>query len=206
MDHHPTSRWSHLLLFLLFCPIVSFPQIDTLLRAPIIGIPMNQDVPVLIKGIDSGRVRLHYRLAGQLDVRDSTAWHDLVDEHDFTTAISLPTQDPQSVYEYQVEFEGGSATPWYSFRTFPENGASGEFDFVFSACFREKYKPHHIFEYIKDIAPTFVALLGDNIYADYNGDVNASGIYFLRIEAGEFRQTRKTILLKSLSGRAAAMT
>lgn len=163
----------YLLLFLLFCPIVSFPQIDTLRRAPIIGIPTNQDVPVLIKGIDSGRVRLQYRQAGQLDVRDSTAWYDLVDVHDFTTAITLPALDPQSIYEYRVEFEGGSTTPWYSFKTFPESGVPEKFDFIFSACFRVKNQPHPIFDHIKDMAPVFVALLGDNMYADYDGDVNA---------------------------------
>jgi len=83
---------------------------------------------------------------------------------------------------------------------------SGKFDFIFSAGCREKYQPHTIFDHIKDMAPVFVALLGDNMYADYDGDVNADGIYSLRIEADEFRQVRKTILLKSLSGRAAAMT
>lgn len=162
-----------MLLLLLLSPTVGISQADTLSRAPIVGIPQNQKVPILIKSTNAGRVRLRYREANELVVHDSTAWQDVVEDRDFTTIGTLTDLDPLSVYEYRVEFEGGSATPWYSFRTFPENGVSGKFDFVFSACFREKYKPHHVFEYIKDIAPTFVALLGDNIYADYDGDVNA---------------------------------
>ncbi|MCH8326643.1 MAG: alkaline phosphatase D family protein [Bacteroidetes bacterium] len=69
-------------------------------------------------------------------------------------------------------FADGSSSQWFTFLTFPQQSQPGEFTFVFSACVRDKYLPHNIFDYISTLSPTFVALLGDNIYADSDGDIN----------------------------------
>ena len=56
--------------------------------------------------------------------------------------------------------------------TFSKQGEPGKFKFVFSACLREKYIGYNIFEQIEAIRPDFVALLGDQMYGDYDGNLN----------------------------------
>ncbi|MBI9031099.1 alkaline phosphatase D family protein, partial [bacterium] len=72
-----------------------------------------------------------------------------------------------------VVFEDGTKSQWYNFSTFPEQSQKGQFSFVFSACLRDIYTPHTIFQNILHREPTFVALMGDQIYADYDGDINS---------------------------------
>ena len=77
----------------------------------------------------------------------------------------------------------------------------GKFSFVFSACLREKYLGFNIFEKIEQLSPTFVALLGDQMYGDYDGDLNKLEQYLANdrlrkkmIEEGETILSDKTVL------------
>jgi alkaline phosphatase D len=147
--------------------------LNDLVRAPIVGLVYNNQVTISIKGDNDGRVRLEYRQDGdsQVTIR---GWQSLNYSENFTTDFLLTPIKPNTAYDYRLEFESGFQSQWYRFSTFPPKGKPGRFNFVFSACAREREKPHPIFSHIEGISPTFVALLGDNMYADYDGDVNAA--------------------------------
>ncbi len=144
---------------------------NELLRAPVVGIVQNNQVPILIKVANAAKVRIEYQKA---DAENSafTEWGTLSDMNGLSTNLNLNNIDDDTEYKYRVEFENGKHSQWYQFKSFPAVGKPGKFSFVFSACMREKYLGFNIFEKIEQFSPTFVALLGDQMYGDYDGDLN----------------------------------
>lgn len=144
---------------------------NELFRAPVVGIEQDNQVPVLIKATNAGKVRIEYH---KPDTENSTftEWAALSDMNGLSTNVTLSNIDSDTEYTYRVEFENGKHSQWYQFRSFPAAGKPGKFSFVFSACMREKYLGFNIFEKIEQFSPTFVALLGDQMYGDYDGNLN----------------------------------
>lgn len=140
-------------------------------RFPILGLLQDGQTTLQIKGKKPGNVRIAFH-----EINDPqhtfTSWTRLSFADDLTANLALQEIKYNSSYEYRVEFEDGSRTRWFSFATFPEQSRPGEFSFVFSACVRDRYAPHTVFESISDLSPTFVALLGDQMYADSDGNIN----------------------------------
>ena len=153
------------------CSIENQAGANELARAPIVGLILDQQVHITLKAASKGKIRIAYREAGAEESRFSE-WGDLVSGDDYSVSILLNHIQPASEYEYRAEFGDGGTSSWYQFTSFPAPGKAGIFQFAFSACFRERYKPHYIFDHIKQQSPTFVALLGDNMYGDYDGDIN----------------------------------
>jgi len=140
-------------------------------RSPILGILQDNQTTVQVKGKTPGNVRIAFHEVN--DPQDSFSdWVRLSFANALTANLTLGEIKYNSSYAYRVEFEDGSHTQWFTFATFPQQSQPGEFSFVFSACVRDKYSPHRVFEAISDQSPTFVALLGDQMYADYDGDIN----------------------------------
>jgi hypothetical protein len=144
---------------------------DALSRLPIIGLIQDNQVPIKVKGTSIGNVRIEY-FEGNDSVSNFTEWEYLSYSDDLTKSLMLSDINYNSDYTYRVIFADDSSSEWFSFSTFPQQSQSGEFSFVFSACFREIFLPHNIFNYISMLSPTFVALLGDQIYADYDSNIN----------------------------------
>jgi len=131
----------------------------------------NSQVPILIKATNAGRVRIEYQ---KPDAESSafSEWGTLSDMNGLSTNLNLDNIDDDTEYRYRVEFGDGRYSQWHQFRSFPAVGKPGKFSFVFSACMREKYLGFNVFEKIEQFSPTFVALLGDQMYGDYDGDLN----------------------------------
>ena len=143
----------------------------TLLRSPVVGVMQDNQISVLVKGSQTGRVRIEYHDLG--DTTSSfTDWVRLSFSTDLSVSFILTNLEYNQIYEYRVEFDDESYTQWFAFETFPRQSQPGEFSFVFSACVRDKYTPHNVFETISELSPTFVALLGDQMYADFDGNIN----------------------------------
>ena len=165
----------HTIIFLLVVvssqrPILAQPG-GELSRSPILGILQDSQTTVQVKGKTPGNVRIAFHEVN--DPQDSFSdWVRLSFANALTANLTLGEIKYNSSYAYRVEFEDGSHTQWFTFATFPQQSQPGEFSFVFSACVRDKYSPHRVFEAISDQSPTFVALLGDQMYADYDGDIN----------------------------------
>ncbi len=165
----------HTITFLLL--VISGPSLilaqerGELSRSPILGILQDNQTTVQVKGKTPGNVRIAFHEVN--DPQDSFSdWVRLSFANALTANLTLGEIKYNSSYAYRVEFEDGSHTQWFTFATFPQQSQPGEFSFVFSACVRDKYSPHRVFEAISDQSPTFVALLGDQMYADYDGDIN----------------------------------
>ncbi|MCH9028152.1 MAG: alkaline phosphatase D family protein [Bacteroidetes bacterium] len=144
---------------------------NDLFRQPVVGVIQNNQVPVLIKTIAEGEVRIEYKSTDESAGR-FTEWEKLSENYDNTTNLILTDLNPNTEYNYRVEFEDGNYSKWFKFKTFPEQGVAGKFNFIFSACLREKYMGFNIFEKIEQSSPSFVALLGDQMYSDYDGNLN----------------------------------
>ncbi|MBI2500418.1 MAG: alkaline phosphatase D family protein, partial [Deltaproteobacteria bacterium] len=140
-------------------------------RAPIIGLIQEGRLPILVKGREKSKVRIQFREADS-DKISVTNWYPLKSKNDFTANLWLSEIKPATSYEYQVEFEKAPPTDWKKFRTLPASSQPGKLRFAFSSCLREKYRPHFIFGFLKEESLDFMALLGDNIYGDYDGNLN----------------------------------
>ena len=146
-------------------------QTEELLRSPILGILQDNQTSVQVKGEMPGNVRIAFHEVN--DPHDKFSdWTRLSFANDLSANLILQEIKYNSSYVYRVEFEDGSHTQWFTFAAFPQQSQPGEFSFVFSACVRDKYTPHSVFESISDQSPTFVALLGDQMYADFDGNIN----------------------------------
>ena len=160
-----------LFIFILTLSFLGCAGQNALFQEPIVGIMQDNQIPVLVKGITDGGVRINYKTVDE-QTSVSTEWKNLSESDDFTTSLILNSIKADSKYEYQVEFSGGEQSEWFNFNSFPAQGESGKFSFVFSACQRENYLSNNIYEHIEKESPTFVALLGDQMYGDYDGNLN----------------------------------
>ncbi|MCH7679843.1 alkaline phosphatase D family protein [candidate division KSB1 bacterium] len=131
----------------------------------------NDQVPILVKGVTNGDVRINYMRATESTI-SSSEWGNLSSPDDYSISLNLTGIESDAEYKYQVEFGSGEQSEWFNFNSFPAQNEPGKFSFVFSACVRDKYAPHNVFATISELSPTFVALLGDQMYADYDGDIN----------------------------------
>lgn len=149
---------------------------NDLFRAPTVGIAYDNQVPILVKGISEGKVRIEYRKTAD-SFGSFTGWGQLSEKNSLTTNLFLKDLDAGTDYTYRIEFEDESYSKWFKFKTFPEQGKAGKFNFIFSSCVREKYLGYNVFGQIEQLSPSFVALLGDQMYADYDGDINKIELY-----------------------------
>ncbi|PHS17084.1 MAG: hypothetical protein COA86_10515 [Kangiella sp.] len=173
-------KWC-IVTLLLFCTISCQQEVkecledcqvgNSLARLPVVGLEQKQQIPILVKAKSAGNVRIEYR---KIDAKVSqfSESEKLVEENDYTVNLNLNDIASGQKYQYRVEFSQENYSPWYQFNSFPKAGVPGKFSFVFSACLREKYLDYDIFSQIKSISPTFVALTGDQMYGDYDGNIN----------------------------------
>ncbi|MEO8233626.1 MAG: alkaline phosphatase D family protein [Ignavibacteriota bacterium] len=173
---------------------------DDLLRHPVVGIIQNNQVPILIKTITECEVRIEYRRTDESSSR-FTEWEKLSDKYSNSSNLILTNINSGTEYSYRVEFEDGNYSKWFKFKTFPPQGEAGKFNFIFSACVREKYMGYNIFKQIEQSSPSFVALLGDQMYADYDGNLNELELYLnndsirkVMIEEGKIVLEDRTIM------------
>ena len=189
-----------ILFFILVLFACSRKEPNDLLRQPVIGIIQNNQVPVLIKTIAEGEARIEYRKTDESSSK-FTEWENLSSKYSNSTNLILTHLNTNTEYKYRVEFEDGNYSKWFRFKTFPEQGMAGKFNFIFSACLREKYMGYNIFEQIEQSSPSFVALLGDQMYGDYDGNLNILESYLsndslkkVLVQEGEIVLDDKTIL------------
>ncbi|MCH7963266.1 MAG: alkaline phosphatase D family protein [Bacteroidetes bacterium] len=189
-----------ILLLILILFACSRKESNDLLRQPVVGIIQNNQVPILIKTIAESEVRIEYKRTDESPGR-FTEWEKLSDEYSNSANLILTDLNSNTKYNYRVEFGDGNYSKWFRFKTFPEQGIAGKFNFIFSACLREKYMGYNIFEKIEQSSPSFVALLGDQMYSDYDGNLNELELYLnndsirqAMVEEGEIILDDKTVL------------
>jgi len=147
--------------------------LNELSREPVVGLIQDNQTKILLRGSATGNVQIEYYQVSPDSQLAFTDWERLSHSKDLTVNISLKNLDHSTNYNYRAVFEEGNKSEWYNFTTFPEQSRKGQFSFIFSACLRDKYKPHTNFQDVLKVRPTFVALMGDQMYADYDGDINS---------------------------------
>ncbi len=152
---------------------LSAQTVDNLARSPILGILQDSEVNVQVKGRSPGNIRIAFRPTnGGPDMYSD--WKRLSFASDLTAHFVLREIGPDREYEYRVEFPDGSHSEWFVFTTFPQQAQPGRFSFAFSACLRDRHVPHTVFDSILAESPMFMALMGDQIYADLDGNINTA--------------------------------
>ena len=191
---------STILIAILIFSACNSKKENDFLRQPMVGIIQNNDVPILIKTISEGKVRIEYK---KIDKSPSTytEWQTLTKTNSLTANLLLNNLDYSTEYQYRVDFDENNFSKWFSFKTFPNQGKPGKFSVVFSSGMREKYSTPYVYENIKKMSPTFVALLGDQMYGDYDGNLNKLEEYLAndslrkkKIEEGEVMLKEKSVL------------
>ncbi|MDA3860538.1 MAG: alkaline phosphatase D family protein [Melioribacteraceae bacterium] len=160
-----------IVIILFFIVACSGKKENDFLRQPMVGIIQNNEVPILIKTISEVKVRIEYKKNDE-SPSAFTKWQTLTKTNSLTTNLLLSNLDYSTEYQYRVEFDEDNYSKWYAFNTLPKQGEPGKFNFIFSACLRQKYMGYDIFTQIKSHNPNFVALLGDQMYSDYDGNLN----------------------------------
>lgn len=189
-----------IVIIVLFVCISCNNNSNGFLRLPMVGIIQNGEVPILVKTISDGRVRIEYKKSG-VESTKYTEWNNVTKANAFTTNLILKNIEYNTEYNYRVEFDDNNFSEWFNFKTFSQQGKPGKFSVVFSSGMREKYATEYVYENIKKLNPTFVALLGDQIYADYDGNLNKLEMYLSndslrkkKIEEGEVILKEKSVL------------
>jgi len=144
-----------------------------LTRDPVVGITQDSQTTILVRANEIGNVQIEFYEIMPDSQLTLTDWGRLSHSKDLTVNLTLKEIKYNANYNYRIIFEDGNKSNWYSFSTFPKQSQKGQFSFIFSACFRDKYLPHPIFQNVLQVKPTFVALMGDQMYADYDGDINS---------------------------------
>jgi len=190
------------ILVLIMLVVIGCSQVSTnsFLRTPMVGIIQDNAVPILVKTTGYGKVRIEYMIEG--DSRSSFTRRVFVSESNVYTAhLILSDLKPETEYWYRVEFDKKHFSDWYKFTTFPVKGNPGVFSFVFGSGMREKWATPPVYENIQNAAPTFVALMGDQMYSDYDGNVNTLEKYLAndslrqkRIDAGKKVLTETSVI------------
>jgi len=194
-------------LFVFFIIVAcSSNKSNDFLRQPMVGIIQNNEVPILIKTINEGKVRIEYKKNDE-STSTFTKWQTLTKTNSLTTNLILSGLNYDTEYKYRVEFDEGNFSKWFNFETFPTQGVPGKFSFVFGSGMREKWATPHVYKKIKEAAPTFVALLGDQMYSDYDGNLNKLEEYLTndslrlkKIEEGEV-MLKETSVLEAFRGK-----
>ena len=197
---------STVLLVIFIFVTCSSNKSNDFLRQPMVGIIQDSSVPILIKTIYEGQVRIEYKKQDESQ-STFTEWQSLTKTNALTTNLVLCDLNYNTEYMYRVEFDKENYSEWFKFKTFPEQGAPGKFSFVFGSGMREKWATPHVYKNIQEVAPTFIALLGDQMYADYDGNLNKLEEYLAndslrlkKIEEGEI-MLKETSVLEAFRGK-----
>ncbi len=164
---------------------------NSLFRKPMVGIIQDGSVPVLIKTTGDGDLRIEYKKQSESQSR-FTGPASVSASNEHTVNLILNNLEASTPYLYRVEFNKQKFSEWFHFKTFPAEGRPGKFSFIFGSGMREKWATPDVYKNIQDTSPTFVALMGDQMYADYDGNVNTLEKYLAndslrqkRIDAGK---------------------
>ncbi len=141
---------------------LSLPHVS---HGPFLGGISDTSVHVWIRGSQPAPWRVElWPSAAPSQVQTQTG-PALAQASDFTGRVVASGLTPDTAYSYRVVFDGdvGATT---SFRTLPAAGSASQIRFLFAADFHVNLKPFSIFETMAGLAPDFIIMGGDNIYAD----------------------------------------
>ena len=193
-------NFSIMLLLMLILITCSEKKQNMFLREPMVGIIQNSEAPILVKTVSDAKVRIEYKKAGA-EKSMFTDWQKLSENNAFTANLILKNLDYSTDYQYRVEFGDKHYSKWYDFKTFPVQEKSGKFSVVFSSGMREKYTMPYVYQDILKLSPTFVALMGDQMYGDYDGNLNKLEAYLTNdslrqaaVKKGEKMLKEKSVL------------
>lgn len=157
------------------CALCAAPSVDPTLEVthgPLVGAVSDEDATLWARFSRSATFAVAYWPLGatQAARRCSDAGTATV-ESDHTAVVTLRDLEPHTTYEYELlastDAEGACATP-LSIRgqltTLPAARRPGAVRFVSGADVSESAMPG--FDDIRELAPSFVLLIGDNPYAD----------------------------------------
>jgi alkaline phosphatase D len=148
----------------------------TLTHGPMLGAVTDHDIKVWARGSAPGRFVVHAWPVGNPAIAYCSDVAVFDPARDLTAVATLLGLRPRTVYEYRLEIadESGdrctaSVSPAATLQTLPEANAPGHVRFAVAADVGDGDVPG--FADIQAVAPDFVLMIGDNVYADEDGHV-----------------------------------
>ncbi|HLP18920.1 MAG TPA: alkaline phosphatase D family protein, partial [Chitinophagales bacterium] len=133
-------------------------------HGPVIGALTASSASVYIRTQQCGKVLME--LSQTADLEKSFSVSGITDSlRDKTIILKLNNLKPDTRYYYRVLFEGREDTIKGNFRTFPAEGAKGDYTFVTGSC--QETPNMNVFYAIPRHEPYFMMHTGDFTYPDY---------------------------------------
>jgi alkaline phosphatase D len=133
-------------------------------HGPVFGAVTSTGCKVYIRTKQCGKVRMELSTKENLD--DAVSFAGNTDSlRDKSAMLLLSSLQPDTRYYYRILFEGREDVVKGSFRTFPAEGAKGDYSFVTGSC--QETENMKVFEAMPKNDPYFLMHTGDFTYPDY---------------------------------------
>lgn len=162
---------------------------DILVHGPMVGSVDHQSARFWVRTKDEAGAVVNVSDSPDMQTNLKVKWGGTLAENDYTAILTIDGLEPDTRYYYQVYFNGIQPTPVYSFKTFPEPGASSRFSVAFGggAGYTPQYE--YMWNTIGDHDPLAFLFMGDNVYID---NPDSPGVqrycYYRRQSRPEFRE------------------
>ncbi|MFN8299951.1 MAG: alkaline phosphatase D family protein [Chitinophagales bacterium] len=149
------------ILLLLICISAAAQNIT---HGPVFGAVTQDGCKVYLRSKQCGRVLME--ISTTPDLQKSMAFGGVTDTlKDKSIMLPLSNLQPDTRYYYRILFEGVEDTIHGSFRTFPKEGAKGDYVFVTGSC--QETENMKVFDVMPLHNPYFLMHSGDFTYPDY---------------------------------------
>ncbi len=133
-------------------------------HGPVFGAVTFNSCKAYVRTKQCGKVRME--LSTQQSLDNSFSFAGVTDSaRDKSVMLLLTLLQPDTRYYYRILFEGWEDTVKGSFRTFPAEGALGDYSFVTGSC--QETENMKVFDAMPKNDPYFLMHTGDYTYPDY---------------------------------------
>lgn len=141
-----------------------FLQAQYITHGPVFGALTSSTAKVYIRTKQCGKLLME--LGEKPDLQNAFSFTGITDTlRDKSVMLQLTSLKPDTRYYYRFLFEGWEDTIRGNFRTFPAEGAKGDFTFVTGSC--QETENMKVFEAMPKSDPYFLMHTGDFTYPDY---------------------------------------
>lgn len=154
------------IIFFLLSINFSIAEATSITHGPVVGQVSDTTVSIWLRTGQAGQAKVLYKKTSESSwyvsgsvTTDSGA--------DYTALIKLTNLKANSAYDYKIQVDDtDQANATSTFTTLPAAGTASTFSFAFGADIYYPLTPHTIFDKILDKNPSFMLLVGDQMYAD----------------------------------------
>jgi len=162
-DRRPQKM--HYAFLCLLLAVYSLPVVaQNITHGPVMGAVTSSSCKVYLRTVSPAQVSVTchpYAVSNNFHIR----FGETTTQSDNSVVIQLTDLNPDTKYIFKIEVNGKYDTTRGSFKTFPKEGAKGDFTFVTGSC--QETENMKVFEAMPKNDPYFLMHTGDFTYPDY---------------------------------------